>query len=204
MIDTNNGVTTMRPLPKTPNPTFQEKLKQLIPTKVIMERCPPLMKPKVDYAKRFSKEYLLLLSCLQSLCGFLAVTTEIVFLTRERRHLYATGIWCGFLYGLSGFIGVFASLRPSKSTIVSFMVMSIVASLFCIPGLVFPSTFMWPHLRSNAKDDAPAIGHAMLVMQLVITPVQAVVAIASSLMTCKAICGCCRPRREDRSVNYTV
>ena len=208
-IDTDND-TTMRPLPKTPKPTFKEKLKQLIPKKVTMERSPPSMKPKVDYAKTFSKEFMLLLSCLQMLSGFLAITTEIVYLASKRRSLFATGIWCGIVYGLSGFTGVFASLRPSKSTIVSFMVMAILASLLCLPGLVFPSLFM--HIQVFDTDDfdnKPAIGHAMLVSQMVIAVVQAVAAIASSVMTCKAICGCCRRgcfrlNREDRTVNYTV
>ena len=189
-----DGATTMRPLLNTPNPTQQV---------VIMAQSPPSVKPKVDYTKRISKEFMLLLSCLQLLSGFLAITTEIVFLTREKYNFFATGIYCGILYGLSGFIGVFASLRPAKSTIVSFMVMTIISSLFCLPGLVIPSIIMWPHLRHNAIDDQPAIGHAMLVMQMVIAIVQAVAAVASSVITCKAICHCCRPMREDRAVRYT-
>ena len=188
-----DGATTMRPLLNTPNPNQQV---------VIMAQSPASVKPKVDYTKRISKEFMLLLSCLQLLSGFLAITTEIVFLTRERYNFFATGIWCGILYGLSGFIGVFASLRSAKSTIVSFMVITIIASLFCLPGLVIPSIIMWPHLRYTAIDDQPAIGHAMLVTQMVIALVQGIAAIASSVMTCKAIFNCCRPMRENRAVNY--
>jgi len=78
-----DGATTMRPLLNTPNPNQQV---------VIMAQSPASVKPKVDYTKRISKEFMLLLSCLQLLSGFLAITTEIVFLTRERYNFFATGI----------------------------------------------------------------------------------------------------------------
>ena len=194
-IDSNN-VTTIRPLPNTPNPTQQV---------AIMTQSPTSVKPKVDYAKRFSQEFTLFLSCLQMLSAFLAITTEIVYLTAERSIPFATGIWCGILYGLSGFTGVFASLRPSKLIIVSFLVMAIIASLFSLPGLIFPSMFMYCHVfRVHPCHRVSGVAHAMLVSQMVIASVQAVAAVTSSVMTCKAICGCCRPKREDRAVKYTV
>jgi len=194
MIDANDGATTMRPLPNTPNSTQQV---------AIMAQSPPSVKPKIDYAKRFSQEFTLFLSCLQMLSGFLAITTEIVYLTGKQPIPFATGIWCGILYGLSGFTGVFASLRPSKLIIVSFLVMAIIASLFSLPGLIFPTMFMYFHVFQDNRQ-VSGVAHAMLVSQMVIASVQAIAAVTSSVMTCKAICSCCRPKREDRAVKYTV
>ena len=68
------GATTMRPLLNTPNPTQQV---------VIMAQSPPSLKPKVDYSKRFSKEFMLSLSFLQMLSAALAITTQMILLSTD-------------------------------------------------------------------------------------------------------------------------
>ena len=190
------GATTVRPLLNTPNPNQQV---------VIMAQNPSSLQPKVDYAKRFSKKFMLSLSFLQLLSAALAITTQMILLSTDKTGdagFVATGIWCGVVYGLSGFFGVLASLRPSKSTIVTFMVLTIIASIFCLPGFLIPSLLMESR-RHYYDSSSAALGHGMIVMQIVVSLVQAGVAIASSVMTCKAVCHCCRPMREHRAVNYT-
>merc|ERR1712018_192427 len=44
---------------------------------------------------------------------------------------------------------------------------------------------------------------AMFAIQVAISLIQAIAAIASSAMTCKALCSCCRPKRDSGVVYYT-
>jgi len=188
------SATTVRPLQNTLKSNQQV---------LIMSQNPSSLQPKVDYSKRFSKKFMLALSFLQLLSAALAISTQMILLSTDKpggAGFVATGIWCGIIYGLSGFFGVLASLRPSKSTIVTFMVMTIFASIFSFPGFLIPSLLMPSPSRFISSR---GVGHGMIVMQIVISLVQAGVAIASSVMTCKAVCHCCRPMREVRAVNYT-
>merc|ERR1719412_2794690 len=47
------------------------------------------------------------------------------------------------------------------------------------------------------------IRNAMFATQIAISLVQVIAAIASSVMTCKALCSCCRPKRESGVVYYS-
>ena len=213
----SEGASTNRPLLNTPNPTQQV---------VMMAQSSSSIKPKVDYAERFPKAFMLSLSILQLMNSAAAITTQIVLLSTPFLFKFygrATGIWCGVFYGLSGFLGVFASLRPSKPTIVAFMVTSIIASIVCLPGLILPfydsegRAYMeaWNFLfekegsevRNYQKLELSGLGHAMIVIQIAITFVQAGVSIASwvtcMVTTCKAVSPPHQPMREDRTVNDT-
>ena len=112
----------------------------------------------------------------------------------------AIGIWCGIFYGLAGLFGIIASLKPSFSSIVTFMVMTIIASVFCIP-LLISSSISTAFTSSHYRYDR--LKHAMFATQILISLIEAVAAIGSSVMTCKAVCSCCRPMREDGVVYYT-
>ena len=210
----SEGAFITRLLVNTHNP-FQQ-------VEMMSQSCSSI-KPKVDYAERFPKTFILSLSCLQLLNSAAAIITDIVLLSSPYPlwgeygvaiFVHATGIWCGIFYGLSAFFGVFASLRPSKPTIVAFMVTTFIASIFCLPGLIIPllvyeeaADMMWKgstvddeHIKIRTKS---GLGHAMIVIQIAVTFVQAGVAIASSVMTCIAVCPRHLPMREDRAVNDT-
>jgi len=176
------------------------------PPVIIMVQAPTSVKPKVDYAKRFPKKFMITLSSIQLVMGALAIITQIIGLsTRDPdAHYVGTGIWCGVFFGLSGLFGVIASLKPSFSTIVTFMVMTIIASVFSLPLLIISSlstAFTRPYSYSYRYYDG--LKHSMFAIQIVISLLQAGAAIASSVMTCKAVCSCCRPMREDGVVYYT-
>jgi len=183
--------------PNTVNPTAPV---------IIMVQAPTSMKPKVDYAKRFPKKLMITLSSIQLVMGALAIITQIIGLSTRRpdAHYVGTGIWCGVFYGVAGLFGIIASLRTSFSTIVTFMVMTIIASVFTIPLLITSSIFTAvsrPYTYYGHYYDG--LKHAMFAIQIVISLIQAGAAIASSVMTCKAVCSCCRPMREDGVVYYT-
>ena len=48
-----------------------------------------------------------------------------------------TGLWTGVFFAIAGVVGLMASRRPSYSMVTAFMVLSIIASLFTIPLIVF-------------------------------------------------------------------
>jgi len=184
--------------PNTANPT---------PPVILMVQAPTSVKPKVDYAKRFPKKFMITLSSIQLVMGALAIATQIIGLSTRYpdAHYVGTGIWCGVFFGLSGLFGVIASLRPSFSTIVTFMVMTIIASVFSLPLLIASSlsTAFTRRPYSYSYRSYDGLKHAMFATQIIISLLQAGAAIASSVMTCKAVCSCCRPMREDGVVYYT-
>ena len=105
------------------------------------------------------------------------------------------------------------------------MVTSIIASIFCLPGLILPFdptrndsgnwakygkiSEAWQFLftEEGSKLGLSGLGHAMIVIQIVITIVQAGVSIASwvtcMVITCKAVSPRHLPIREDRTINDT-
>jgi len=188
-----DGVPSMGQPQNIANPT---------PPVIIMVQAPAPMKPKIDYGKRFPKNLMLTLSSIQLVMGCLAVITQIIGLSTRYpdAHYVGTGIWCGIFYGLAGLFGIIASLKPSFSSIVTFMVMTIIASVFCIP-LLISSSISTAFTSSHYRYDR--LKHAMFATQILISLIEAVAAIGSSVMTCKAVCSCCRPMREDGVVYYT-
>lgn len=188
-----DGVPSMGQPQNIANPT---------PPVIIMVQAPAPMKPKIDYGKRFPKNLMLTLSSIQLVMGCLAVITQIIGLSTRYpdAHYVGTGIWCGIFYGLAGLFGIIASLKPSFSSIVTFMVMTIIASVFCIPLLISSSIST---AVSNGYYRYDRLKHAMFAIQIVISLMEAGAAIGSSVMTCKAVCSCCRPMREDGVVYYT-
>jgi len=189
-----DGVPSMGQPQNIANPT---------PPVIIMVQAPAPMKPKIDYGKRFPKNLMLTLSSIQLVMGCLAVITQIIGLSTRYpdAHYVGTGIWCGIFYGLAGLFGIIASLKPSFSSIVTFMVMTIIASVFCIPLLI--SSSLSTAFTNNYYRDLNGLKHAMFAIQIVISLMEAGAAIGSSVMTCKAVCSCCRPMREDGVVYYT-
>ena len=113
------------------------------PSVLIMAQAPAPIKQQPAYDQRFPKKFMMVLSSIQLVMGALAIITNIIGLSVRypEGHIVGTGIWCGIFYGLSGLFGIIASNKPSLSTIVTFMVMAIIASLFCLPLLVMSSLF---------------------------------------------------------------
>jgi len=176
------------------------------PPVIIMVPTPAPVKQKIAYEKRFPRKLMLTLSSIQLAMAALAIISQVIGLSTRypEAHYVGTGIWCGIFFGLSGMFGIIASCKPSFGIIVTFMVFTIIASVFCIPLLIASSistAFSGRCWRNycNGRE----LRTAMFAVQIVISLVQGVAAIASSVMTCKAICSCCRPKRESGVVYYT-
>ena len=173
------------------------------PQVVIMVPTTTTVKSKIQYEKRFPKKTIICLSSIQLCMAFLAIVTQIVGIsTRYPEVAYiGAGIWCGIFFGLSGFFGMLAGRKPSYSSIVTFMVFSIIAASFCMPLLITSSIgaassrHCW---RDNCASDN--IRHVIFSIQIIVALIQAAVTIASSVMTCRATCGCCC--QEEQGVVY--
>jgi hypothetical protein len=96
----------------------------------------------IYFAKTFPKKVFIILSILQIVSSAMAFNSHIFIIistTRDFREL-GTGIWCGFVFGLSGGFGCLAAHKPSARKIAAFLVTSVVSVGFCIPLAVL-STF---------------------------------------------------------------
>ena len=181
---------------------------------ITMVPTPAPVKQKIQYEKLFHKNVMLALSSIQLAMAILGIITAVAGLSVLRTweaHFLGAGIWCGLLFGFSGSFGILASLRPSFATIVTFMVFSIIAAAFCLPFLVISSfgtamTTHFPELDPELGSWAGheyTLSHAMFAIQIIISLVQAITSIASSAMTCRAICSCCRSNKESGVVYYS-
>lgn len=188
----------------------------------VNDRNPVVLdKPKkISYKRRFPKRLIIALSIIQLTMAALSITTNVLGVTMRYPHPFhniGVGIWTGIFFGLSGIFGLVASCNPTLGYIVTLMVFSIIAALFSLPLLILSplgtaDTKYCSHRCYNSE-----IRHAMFVIQIVISLIQFAAAMASSAMSCKAICmcytcciccRCCRTIETDRSdsendlVNY--
>ena len=202
---------------------------------------------KHSYAKNLPKHPMLELSLIQLLMAVLAIITQVIGLSTERpdAHYSGVGFWCGIFFGASGIFGILSSLKQSQAYIITLLVLSIIASVFCIPLLWISSigaAMSAPSETYNYHDQHQSqefskldneygqnltekliepkdnftsyatnydysrydgLKHAMFTAQIFISLIQAVTAIATSAMTCKAVCGCCKISSEDGMVYYS-
>merc|ERR1712049_24430 len=121
--------------------------------------------------KLFPKKTMSVCSILQLICAGLAALTQVVlFVVDPSRYSsiadVGAGIWTGVFFGFAGGVGLIASQRPSHCSVIAFMVMSIISSLFAIPLIVFSGVgldwasnsnhgselLLWPQaLNKNSK-----------------------------------------------------
>jgi hypothetical protein len=186
--------------------TDQNMVNTAPPPVIIMVPTPAPVKQKIQYEKLFHKNVMLALSSIQLAMAILGIITAVAGLSvpRPEAHFVGAGIWCGLLFGFSGSFGILASLRPSFATIVTFMVFSIIAAAFCLPFLVISSVgTASTYRRRSWGGHGYTLSHAMFAIQIIISLVQAITSIASSAMTCRAICSCCRSNKESGVVYYS-
>merc|ERR1711936_863501 len=89
---------------------------------------------KEHIMKLFPKKYILSFSIIQLSCAALAAILQLCVIVLDRRFSIisgvGTGLWAGFFFGISGGFGLLVLQRPSKSTIIAFMVLNIISVLF--------------------------------------------------------------------------
>ena len=172
------------------------------PPVIVMVSTPAPVKQKIPYDQRFSKTFMLTLSRIQLVMGILAIITQAIGLSTKRpdAHFAGAGIWCGIFFLLSGVFGSIASKKRSFGWIVTFMVFAILSASFCLPLLIISS--IGTAMSSNYYYRDTDLKLAAFAIQVVISLIQAVAAITSAGMTCKAVCKCCGPKRESGVVYY--
>jgi len=154
--------------------------------------------------KLFPKKTILTCSILQLICaGTAAITQLILFAVDPDRYSsiadIGTGIWTGVLFGIAGGLGLNASQRTSHCSVIAFMVLSIIASLFAIPLIVISGFGIGDLERRNSKYDFMRILYSI---QLLTGLLQGVVAITTAAFSCRVVC-CGRQRSNMGTVIYT-
>jgi len=152
--------------------------------------------------KLFPKKTILTCSILQLICaGTAAITQLILFAVDPDRYSsiadIGTGIWTGVLFGIAGGLGLNASQRPSHCSVIAFMVLSIIASLFAIPLIVISGIGIG--IGSDRQYDLMRI---LCSIQLLTGLLQGVVAITTAAFSCRVVC-CGRQRSNMGTVIYT-
>jgi len=142
---------------------------------------------KEHILKLFPKRTILIFSIIQLVCAGLAGILQLIVIGIDRYEFsiisnVGTGLWAGFFFGISGGVGLVALQRPSRSTIIAFMVMSIISAIFALPLLVFAGIGFGGGRRSN---DFSIVCYGV---QIIVGLLQGVVAITTSAFACRATC----------------
>ena len=154
------------------------------------------------YNKIFLKKPVTLLSYGQLVLSFLAILSEII--TTSYPYVwsahYNPGAMCGVIFGLSASFGIWAGHQPSKCTIVAHMVFSIISACICIPVSLYSVFFAYfssvDLFNGDLFKSRMTVG--IFISLAVIALIQCIFSIASSALSCSAVC--CHekpPRRND-------
>ena len=145
------------------------------PTHIVMMHSTGHASEK-DYSKVFPARTIVKLSVIQLIFATVVMVSQILLivwnydevrymvLDRQRSsHNFPPiwplmdfiGIWCGFVFGLSGLFGMWVGCRPSLCSIITFMVFSIIAALFCIPLITISATGIERKIQRNSFQYRP-------------------------------------------------
>ena len=186
----------------SPSHPIQNLGNTVSPPVIVMVPAPAPARQKIPYHQRFPKKSMLTLSAIQLLMAVLAIITQVIGLSTRRPdiHYVGAGIWCGIFFALSGVFGTIASRKPSFGWIVTSMVFSIISASFCLPLLFISS--IGTAIASDHYYGSNYVALAVSAIQIVISLLQAAASITSAVMSCKAVCKCCGPKRESGAVYY--
>jgi hypothetical protein len=152
---------------------------------------PPATEQEISYTKGFNKKIVVTLSIIQLVNAAIIIVTYIIYYD-DHYNRYKTFpgrdgfiFWCGIAFGTSGAVGVMASVCPGLCTIVTLMVVNIIAAV-----LLANIIYICPFLVEATSDTA------MYYIYMSVSVVQYFSAILSSCMTCKATRWCCKPNRQ--------
>merc|ERR1712062_590345 len=138
--------------------------------------------------KLFPTKTMKVCSILQLICaGTAALTQVILFVVDQQRYGsisdVGAGIWTGLFFGIAGGVGLIASQRPSHCSIIAFMVMSIISSLFAIPLIVISG------IGLGTSGYRRSSHHALMVplfsVQLLTALFQGIVAVTTAAFSCR-------------------
>merc|ERR1711860_353600 len=152
--------------------------------------------------KLFPKKTMSVCSILQLICtGLAALTQAVLFVVDPSRYSsisdLGAGIWTGVFFGFAGGVGLIASQRPSHCSVIAFMVMSIISSLFAIPLIVFSGVGLdW---ASNSYGNFLMV--VLFGIQLLTALIQGVVAVTTAAFSCRVVC--CGKRSSNGTVVFS-
>ena len=141
---------------------------------------------------------------------FFGIISEVIIISSEYKkdhygygnsedHL-GTGIWCGLLFGLSGSLGIVASLKQKEVWITASMISSIIAAVFGIPF------FIISYIQAYQYENTTGPKHDMFAIQMAISIAQIFASSSSSALSCQAICNCCKKSNghgnPEQSLNF--
>ena len=152
---------------------------------IVLLPTPSTVNQKVQYEKLLPRRVMIALNSIQLVMAILGILTQIVVLimSDDILDIVGTGIWCGLLFGFSGLFGIIASCKPSYATIITSMGWSTMAAVFSVPLLVSSSA----SISEIYYPSTPILQHVMYAIQIGISLIEAIAAIASAAITCRAM-----------------
>ncbi|XP_078591783.1 uncharacterized protein LOC144870910 isoform X2 [Branchiostoma floridae x Branchiostoma japonicum] len=142
------------------------------------------------------------LSITQIVCGSLTILLGIAIII-PGTGLFYTGypIWTGAVFLATGIIGIYAAKRKTKCMIIPLMVLSIFSSIFAgTVTLVFPAIALPDDVRGFCWHFPECPTGAIIALDGLLIPLALLelgLAIATSVMTCYAICPGCTEGSTD-------
>ncbi|XP_078591699.1 uncharacterized protein LOC144870879 [Branchiostoma floridae x Branchiostoma japonicum] len=153
------------------------------------------------------------LSITQIVCGSLAILLGIAIIIPGSQFSW-TGypIWTGALFLSTGIIGIFAAKRKTKCMIIPLMVLSVLSSILAgtatlvLAAIALSSNDVWGWCWNFPRSECP-MGAIITfdVLLILLALLELGLAIATSVMTCYAICpGCTEGSTVAPAVAYQV
>merc|ERR1712018_220197 len=135
------------------------------------------------FNKLFPKKHMIISAILQLCCAGSVAVIQIILLGLESGYYYGlspigSGIWCGLIFGVAGGIGLITAHRPSNCTLIAYMVMCIIASVFVVPLIVIAGIGIGT-TRPRYYDEGEIPAFCLWCFQLLFGLAQAVIAITS-------------------------
>ena len=158
------------------------------PTVVMIPAASTNLSFKTDYNKTFPKTAVTILGGFQLTLGSVSVITQIIGIVQNSVYgmaVIGSGIWCGLFFVLSGGFSIWAAYRPSKCTIITQMVFSIIAACFCLPQIVIAGIgveYGGRTYRYNGRYTAKVM-IAMYSIQIIASLLQAAIAVSYTHLT---------------------
>ncbi|XP_066274456.1 uncharacterized protein [Branchiostoma lanceolatum] len=143
------------------------------------------------------------LSITQVVCGGIAIVLGVVIIVLGTGSSY-TGypIWMGALFLSTGIVGIFAAVRKTTCMMIPFMILSILSAFFTSIMLGLAGTavdydrwrWCW-EIQSYCNNTGARV--AMDALLIVLALLEAGLSITTAMMTCFAVCPCCKAGGSD-------
>jgi len=154
--------------------------------------------------KLFPTKTMKVCSILQLICAGTAALTQVILFVVDQQRYGSTsdvgaGIWTGLFFGIAGGVGLIASQRPSHCSVIAFMVMSIISSLFAIPLIVISGIGLGTSGYGLSSHENVMV--LLFCVQLLTALFQGIVAVTTAAFSCRVVC--CGKRSSNGTVVFS-